>query len=647
MLKDIKSEKALQQELDNCKKQIAAQNEALQTKHDFEQILSIANRAIGIIGFEREVIWLNKLAESMVGLPLEQVRGKMLTDLVAGNETDRVKLKNAIEDAKKGKITYYENTIYTKNNEKLYVRFEVHPLYNVDNNIDKICMYAVDVTKELEHIKRLTESEQRYQDLLLHTSDIFYSLDSSGTITNVNNAWTKLTGYTRKETIGKTGNAFLFPTDLSQLLDARQRVLRGEILLYNLDMRLIKKNGKIIWLNSISTPIYSDTKEIVGFTGISRDITEQKKIQLYYQLLSKNIRDLVFLIESKTVKIRYVSPSVKEITGYNPEDLIGRSPFEFCHPDDIEKLKNYRQAQIDNTAKLTDTVIFRYPKKDGSYTWLELTAKVIYDEETDTVWAVTSAQVADVRKMEEEKMTKALEEEKRLNRIKSSFLQFVSHEFKAPLSIIKGLCELMKMNIDDKKHLQDPTLIKDITGIENESEEMISLIEEVLLLEESETGRVRYNSKPLDMAELIKGVSKRVSLKQKVGEISTIVVKGAPKPIRGDSRLLEIVFLNLLSNAFKYSAGKPIPIVAISYQKTEMVISVKDFGIGIPERGREKLFTTFFRADNVSRIDGTGLGLSIVKNLVEMHKGSISCISKEGKGTEMKVRLPYAVEGIL
>lgn len=637
----MKSEMLLQEELDNCKKQITEYKEALELKHSFEQVLANANRAVSIIGFDREVIWFNKRAEIMVGLPLAQVRGKILTDLAAGSETDRTKLKKAIEDAKEGKITHYENIIYTQNKEKLIVLFEVHPMYNIQNDIDKVCIYAVDVTKEREHIKRLSDSEKRYQDLLSHTSDLFYNLDAGGIITYVNNAWTQLTGFSAEETIGKAGKIFFHPADEKKVLEARERVLKGEILSYCVDVRLIIKSGEILWLNTISTPIYSDTKEIIGFNGISRNITEQKRIQLYYQLLSNNIRDLVFLIESKTVTIRYVSPSVKEIAGYDPEDLIGKDPFKFYHPDDVEKVRKYRQSHIDKTVKPSDTVIFRYRKKDGSYTWLELTAKIIYDKDTDTVWAVTSAQVADVRKMEEEKMTKALEEEKRLNSIKSSFLQFVSHEFKTPLAIIKGLCELMKMNIDDKKNLQDPILIKDITSIEDESEEMISLIEEVLLLEESETGRLRYNTAPIDMAELIKRVFKRVSLKQNVQEISSLAVTGSPKPILGDAKLLEIVFLNLLSNAFKYSSGKKLPEVTISYLKTEMVIIVKDFGMGIPERSREKLFTTFFRAENVSKIDGTGLGLSIVKNLVDMHKGSISCISKEGKGTEMKVRLPY------
>ena len=199
------------------------------------------------------------------------------------------------------------------------------------------------------------------------------------------------------------------------------------------------------------------------------------------------------------------------------------------------------------------------------------------------------------------------------------------------------------MEEDEAANEQNPLLVSDITSIENEAEEMISLIEEVLLLEESESGRMHFSSKELDIKELIKKVSKRVSLNQQVSEISTIDTIGTPKSIQGDAKLLEIVFLNLLSNAYKYSLGCPTPIVTINFEQNELTVIIKDFGMGIPQSSKEKLFSTFYRAENANKIDGTGLGLSIVKNLIDMHKGSILCLSEEGKGTEMTVKLPYTV----
>ena len=631
----------LQLELDECKRQLAATKSELERKYNFEQVLENANRAIAIIGFERDILWINKRAEQMVGYPLEEVKGKIVTDLLAGSETDRTNLIEAIKTARTGEVTSYENVIYSKDNRKIYVKTEVHPLYDLNKVIENICIYSTDITKEKEYLKTINENEKVYQHLLSTTSDIVYTLTIDGIITNVNKAWIKVTGYDKNETIGRSSLSFFHPNDVEKVIEARKNVLNGKMLSYSVEVRLISKTNDTVWFNAICTPLYSDDKKIIGFTGISRDITEQKRIQLYYQLLSKNIRDLVFLIESNKSSIKYVSPSVVEIAGYDPEELIEEDPFDFCHPDDLEIVRAYRKSQLNNTAKPTDTVTFRFPKKDGGYTWLEMTAKIIYDESTDTLWAITSAKVADLRKMEEEKIFKELEEEKRLNHIKSSFLQFVSHEFKTPLSIIKGLCELMTLGIEDLEETKSALLLKDISNIENETEEMISLIEEVLLLEESESGRMHFAPKNVDILALIKKVSNRVSLKQHVSEISNVTIIGTPKQICADGKLLEITFLNLISNAFKYSAGCPLPTISIQFLDVELVVAIKDFGIGIPQASIDKLFSTFYRAENVNQIDGTGLGLSIVKKLVELHKGKITCASKEGKGTEMVVTLPY------
>ena len=147
----------LQLELDECKRQLAATKSELERKYNFEQVLENANRAIAIIGFERDILWINKRAEQMVGYPLEEVKGKIVTDLLAGSETDRTNLIEAIKTARTGEVTSYENVIYSKDNRKIYVKTEVHPLYDLNKVIEKICIYSTDITKEKEYLKTINE----------------------------------------------------------------------------------------------------------------------------------------------------------------------------------------------------------------------------------------------------------------------------------------------------------------------------------------------------------------------------------------------------------------------------------------------------------------------------------------------------------
>ena len=96
----------------------------------------------------------------------------------------------------------------------------------------------------------------------------------------------------------------------------------------------------------------------------------------------------------------------------------------------------------------------------------------------------------------------------------------------------------------------------------------------------------------------------------------------------------------MISNALKYSAGKPSPHIALDYRKDGFSVTVKDSGIGIPDSEVNKLFRSFYRASNTGTIPGTGLGLVIVKSFVEIHGGKVKIKSKQGQGTEIAIMIP-------
>jgi len=108
-----------------------------------------------------------------------------------------------------------------------------------------------------------------------------------------------------------------------------------------------------------------------------------------------------------------------------------------------------------------------------------------------------------------------------------------------------------------------------------------------------------------------------------------------------DPVLMSQILNNLIVNALKYSQGRPDPEVLLEYLQENFRISVKDFGIGIPEDQIVKIYESFFRARNVENIEGTGLGMAIVKKITEMHKGHIKLSSVVNKGTTVELNFPY------
>ena len=602
------------------------------------QITSHSKQAISIINLNKEILWMNEIAENQFGFSLDDVKNKILFELLVSPKTDFSTISQDLESVKNGLSVESTYIISKKNKSELWVRLQISPLYNLNNEIDKIAIFSQDISHEKEIILKTEEGEKRHQQLLKHTSDIIYSIDLQGKIMDVNDAWTKVLGYTKEETLSKKGNFFFYPPDVEKAKAARETLIDGSALSYNIDVRVVAKNGEIIWLNTTSVPIFSKTHDIIGFTGMSKNITTQKRNQTIHELLSLHVGDLVCMHDKDTRYI-YVSPSIEAIAGYKPNELVGKSSFDFYHPDDIEKIWRYREANLKGNVEVGESVQLRFRKKDGTFTWLELTGKIFDDSFTGSNAAVTVCKVVNKKKEEEVKMAAALEEEKKLNRLKTGFLHFVSHEFKMPLSIIKAVCEMIKAGTEDKQ-IDVEQLTKDVDCINNEIDGLSEMIEDVLVLEEFEGGNLNLRFRSQSIPSIITDINERLSFKNKNEMKASIIVTGSPQSVQGDRKYLGLIFRNLLSNAYKYSQGRPSPIVYIKFVENECKVSIKDFGIGIPEEDLKKLFNNFYRASNVGKIEGTGLGLSLVKRFVEMHGGNIVCTSTQNKGTEMVVSFP-------
>ena len=605
----------------------------------YEQILLDAKRSVAVINLDYAIVWVNNTAINTFGYSLAECMGKRVSELIFGNETAPDILEKAVNAVENRKTVSYEHIAYKKDGSKIWLDVTLKPLYNREKKIDKYCLYGSDITPKKELEKKAEEAEKRLSLLLKHTPDIVYSIDKNGKITDVNEAWTNILGYSKEETLAEKGNHFFYPADIETAKAARQSLVDGLCLSYNIDVRVVAKDGSIVWLNTTSVPILSTSNEIIGFTGISKNITVKKRNLLIKELLATHIRGMISLNDENRNYL-YVSPSFKELTGWDSEELIGKNSFDYYHPDDILRITNYRNANIMGEIQDDETLELRYRKKDGTYTWIELSARWFHDPYEDAMRSVISAQPLNKKKQEEEKLLADLANEKKLNKLKSSFVSLISHEFRTPLAIIKAICELLKMQLDAKGAGLEQQLEEDLGLIENEINGLTSLIDDVLILEKIEKGDVTLQCKPIGMKTLILPIIQRFAIKHKDRKEIILNKKGTPKLVFGDAQYLELIFSNLLSNAYKYSKGKPEPIVTINYEESYVVISIKDFGIGIPEKNKKKLFTDFFRGDNVRDTEGTGLGLSIAKKFVEMHRGKIICISKENEGTEMIVSLP-------
>lgn len=224
-----------------------------------------------------------------------------------------------------------------------------------------------------------------------------------------------------------------------------------------------------------------------------------------------------------------------------------------------------------------------------------------------------------------------------LNELKSEFVSTISHELRTPLTSIKGYISLLANGkLGDTSIKQQ----KALEVIKNESDRLVTLINDILDISRLESGKTTLHLKQTNIGALIYDVVKtfKASLEEQQQTIKYIKHDiYAP----ADEGKLKQVLINLLSNASKFSEkGKQIT-VSISEEPYAVRIKVADNGMGIPKEDLPHIFEAFHRSSKVNEqaIKGTGLGLAIVKHIIDLHKGTISCQSEVGKGTQFTVTL--------
>lgn len=343
------------------------------------------------------------------------------------------------------------------------------------------------------------------------------------------------------------------------------------------------------------------------------------------------INDNLFIIIDKTGTIIDYTKAFKLLL----KEFVPESIQQFVHPEDLNKFhKALKNCSEKNKACILD-VRLKLPK--SVYKWFE--AKLSWVVETNTI--NLSLYSIDKRKKELLDLTESLSKEKMLSQMKSKFISTTSHEIRTPLSIIKSSAEVMMMFLDSMKDINLKEQFRSyLININNESDRLSHLINDVLIMQKAETDIIECNKQSTDIVTLIKQTIERHNLIQKDGRIMNLEMEGIPVEVMVDPVLLVYILDNLFSNAFKYSPDSTNPLCEIAFNIDGLTISVKDFGIGIPEKEISQVFNLFYRATNAKSIKGTGLGLNIVKKLVELHGGSIIVSSELNNSTEFMINFP-------
>lgn len=231
-----------------------------------------------------------------------------------------------------------------------------------------------------------------------------------------------------------------------------------------------------------------------------------------------------------------------------------------------------------------------------------------------------------------------LEKEKELNKLRSYFISIASHQFRTPLTTIQSSVDIIQMLVEKSHNGIKTKLQNHLNKIFSEIKRLDDLMNDILILGRVDAEKTPYYPRQTDIQELLDSLIKQTRFPDQGEREASLFQEGEKYLLYIDPKLLHHAVSNILSNAFKYSTGEPI--IHISYQENQVVITISDNGIGIPEEARKYIFTTFYRANNVIEYQGTGLGLAIAKEFIHKNKGTLDFISELNKGTKFYIRLP-------
>lgn len=331
---------------------------------------------------------------------------------------------------------------------------------------------------------------------------------------------------------------------------------------------------------------------------------------------------------------RIWSDEVFRLYGYEPaeaapswEEVLTR-----IHPDDQQRC-NFMLGQA-MRGHVPEPIDYRVVRRDGSVRWIQATGR-----HTEGMLALSLADVTD-RKTAEQQLVAMVERERELGRLKADFVYTVTHEYRTPLSVVLSSAEILERYLD---RLSAEERVLHVREIRVHARRLADLVDEVLFLGRMDAGSVDLDLGPVDLRGLMREVTSSTVLALGAERTVHFECDSVPPRVLLDERLLRHIVSNLVHNALKYSTLDRSVWTDVRAFDGEIILRVRDEGIGIPEADQARLFQSFQRASNVGTISGSGLGLVVVKRCVEMHGGTIAFRSVVGEGTEFTVRLPLAL----
>ena len=507
-----------------------------------------------------------------------------------------------------------------------------------------------DTTRQRHAQMTLIESERRFRLLVEGVVDYaIFMLDPNGVVTNWNRGAERIKGYAEDEIVGRHFSVFYTPEDRQARLPARALETALRDGRFTSEGWRVRKDGARFWALVAIDPIYDEDDRFIGFTKITRDMSEQKAAQdalvqserQFRTLVSGVVDYAIFMLDPNGVVANW-NAGAQQIKGYTADEIVGLHFSQFYTDEDRANGTPLRALKTATDQGRYDAEGWRV-RKDGSLFWASVIIDAIRDEDGSLIgFAKITRDITDKRRaqLDLQRAHEQLAQSQKLEAL-GKLTGGVAHDFNNLLMVVSGQAQLLRRKLED-----DPRALRALDAIEASARRGEELTRHLL----SFSRRQRLSPAPLSLADRSPGLRELLGASLPPGVRLELQLPEDLWAIAVDVGEFELAVLNLTVNARDaMPRGGAVTLRAENLTLTGaetpdrlegqfVALAVEDTGMGIPPDVLPRIFDPFFTTKDVDK--GTGLGLSQVYGFAQQSGGQVTVASKLGAGTTFTLYLP-------
>ena len=609
--------------------------------------------AIMVVNKEGSLVSWNQFTEHLLGMGKDDLLARDVRSLYPPSEWQRICAMNL---RRKGMQHHLETKMIRGDGEIIDVDISLSVVQDSDEGISGSVGVVRDITERKRMGEALRRSERRFRQVVENAREWIWEVDADGLYTYASPVVEKILGYKVEEILGKRHlNDFFHPDDAAQLKARSREIFERKDVFSEFQARSVRKDGVVVWLLRSGVPILDKEGRLLGYRGADADITERMRTHEILDRKQKNLEaifdaaPLGMLLLDEELRVVRANDAIRQMSGKGYPNLI--------HHDVCQALACTRSVEFSECAEATRScegcslrnLISTTLASGQAIRGREIRPSLSSSDEPFRPWLSASVEPVNLdegkhvlvalndvtdRKRAEEELKAAME-------MKAQFISTVSHELRTPLTAIREAVIIVLDGVagkikKDQRHFLD--LAK------RNIDRLARLIDDVLDFQKLNAGKMKFDMRESGIANAVEEACTTMRPHAQKNGIDLVVELEAnlPSVVFDSDRIIQAL-ANLISNAIKFTPEGGRVQVSAHHRNENVVIKIRDTGLGIPKEDLPHVFDRFYRVQRPGKeIKGTGLGLPIVSRIIASHGGRIEVESELDKGSTFTVILPVS-----